>query len=88
MCSLPGGTTARAVRYDVKAMSSPGLISVVLAPFARRGLMLDVLQARRDGELTLIEITVNEMPYELLPGCEAALRQVIGIVQVEVVPAS
>ena len=88
MCSLPGCATARAVRYDVTAISSPGLISVVVAPFARRGLILDVVQARREGELTLIEITVNEMPPELLPGCEAALRQMIGIVQVEVVPPS
>ena len=86
MCPLPDCPTARAVRCDVTAVSSPGLVSVVLAPFARRGLMLDIVRARRDGELTLIEITVNEMPSALLPGCEAALRQVIGVLQVEVVP--
>ncbi len=88
MCSLPGGPTARAVRYDVTATSSPGVINVVLAPFARRGLILDVVHAHRDGELTLIEITVNEMPFELRRGCEAALRQMIAVLQVGVAPNS
>ena len=86
MRSLSADPTTRAVRYDVTASSSPGLLSGVLAPFARRSLIPDAVRASREGETTFVEITLNEMPVELLGGCEASLRQLIGVLQVEVMP--
>lgn len=79
---LSGDPPARPVRYDVRAVSGPGLLNALLAPFSRRGLDLDLLRARRYGDVTVAEITVTEMPSVLLAGCEADLRRVIGVLQV------
>ncbi len=75
----------RAVRYDVTALSGPGLLGAVLAPFARRSLVPDSVRASRGGETMVVEIVLNEMPAELLAGCEANLRQLIDVVHVGVV---
>ncbi len=74
----------RAIRYDVTALSSPGLLSTVLGPFARRSLIPDSVKACRDGETTVVEIVLNEMPAELLVGCEANLRQLVDVLHVGV----
>lgn len=84
MRSLSETPAARAVRYDVTALSSPGLVSLILSPFARRSLIPDIVQATRHGDTTIVEVTLNEMPTELLAGCEASLRQLIDVLQVAV----
>ena len=86
MRSLSGDPPTFAIRYDVTAFSSPGLLSTVLAPFARRGLVPDSLRADHDGEITVVEVVLNEMPAALLIGCTANLRQLIGVLQVKVMP--
>ena len=82
---LSGDPPARSVRYDVRAVSGPGLLNALLAPFSRRGLDLDLLRARRYGDTTITEITVNEMPSAFLAGCEADLRRVIGVLHVSTI---
>ena len=72
------------VRYDVRALSSPGLLSTVLAPFARRSLIPNTIRAIRDGDTTVVEIVLEEMPAGLRSGCEASLRQLVDVVHVGV----
>ncbi len=76
------------VRYDVTALSSPGLLSTVLAPFARRSLIPDLVRASREGETTVVEIVLQEMPAQLRAGCEANLRQLVDVVRVGVMSVS
>ncbi len=73
------------IRYDVTALSSPGLLSAVLAPFARRSLIPDSVRARRDGESTVVEIVLDGMSDEQRAGCEANLRQLVDVLHVGVV---
>ncbi len=78
------GPPTCAIRYDVTALSSPGLLGAVLAPFARRSLVPDSVRASRGSETMVVEIFLNEMPTELLAGCEANLRQLVDVVHVGV----
>ena len=82
------GPPTCAIRYDVTALSAPGLLSKILAPFARRSLTPDSVRTRRDGETTVVEIVLNEMPAELRAGCEANLRQMVDVVHVGIMAVS
>ncbi len=89
MCSPSGdGPPTCSVRYDVTAWSSSGLLSTVLAPFARRSLIPDSVRASRNGDTTVVEIVLDEMPVGLRAGCEANLRQLVDVVHVGVMSTS
>ena len=53
-------------------------------PFARRSLIPDSVRASRNGDTTVVEIVLDEMPAGLRAGCEANLRQLVDVVHVGV----
>ena len=67
-----------AVHFSLSADASPGLLSRLLEPFARRDLIPDEVAARCSGAVMEVEIAV-QMPAEMLPYVQGNLRQVIGL---------
>ncbi len=68
-----------AVRFQVDADASPGLLPRLLQPFARRDLVPDHLHAvHADGVLT-VGIGMVAMPIEMVHLVEGNLRQVVGV---------
>lgn len=68
-----------AVRFQVDADASPGLLPRLLQPFARRDLVPDDLHAvHADGVLT-VGIGMAAMPIEMVHLVEGNLRQVVGV---------
>jgi hypothetical protein len=68
-----------AVRFSLSADSSPGLLSRLLEPFARRDLIPDEVAARCSGAVLEVEIALAAMPAEMLSYVEGNLRQVVGL---------
>ena len=71
-----------AVRFEVDADASPGLLSRLLQPFARRDLVPDDLHAVHADGLMQVCIGLAAMPREMVHLVEGNLRQVIGVRQV------
>jgi hypothetical protein len=67
------------VRFLLMADPEPGLLPRLLAPFARRGLIPDLVLARRAGDALAVEIAMDAMPGEMLHLVEGNLRQVVGL---------
>ena len=74
----------RTVRFELLADAEPGLLSRVLAPFARRNLVPDRMRARREGLSMLVEVGMDAMPSEMLHLVEGNLRQIVGIQRLSV----
>jgi len=72
-----------AARFTVLAEASPGLLSRILQPFAKRDLVPDALRATRQGEAMRTEITLNAMPQEMVHLVAGNLGQIIGVQRVE-----
>lgn len=68
-----------AVRFMLDADVSPGLLSRLLQPFARRDLVPDRMWSHRSGETLHVEIAMEEMPCETVHLVEGNLRQVVGV---------
>lgn len=75
----------RAVRFELLADASAGLLPRILAPFARRDLAPDQVRARRIGEVMQTSVTLDAMPAGMVHVVEGNLRQIIGMRRVEVV---
>jgi hypothetical protein len=58
---------------------SPGLLSRLLQPFARRDLVPDRMWSHRSGETLHIEIAMDAMPGDVVHMVEGNLRQVVGV---------
>jgi hypothetical protein len=82
---VPDESACRAVSYEMLADAEPGLLPRALAPFARRNLIPDRLQASRDGALVKLEIAMDAMPLKMLHLVEGNLRQIVGVQRVAVV---
>jgi len=67
------------VRFLLDADSSPGLLSRLLQPYAKRDLTPDRMWAHRAGDTMHIEIAMEEMPAEVVHLVEGNLRQVVGV---------
>lgn len=67
------------VRFSLSADASPGLLSRLLEPFAKRDLIPDEVAARRNGAVMEVEIALADMPAEMLRYVEGNLRQVVGV---------
>jgi acetolactate synthase small subunit len=67
------------VRFSVVAEASPGLLPRLLAPFARRDLTPDSIEAWRSGEEMHVELAMAAMPAEMVHLIEGNLRQVVGV---------
>jgi hypothetical protein len=67
------------VRFLLDADSSPGLLSRLLQPYAKRDLIPDRMWSHRSGETMHIEIAMEAMPAEVVHLVEGNLRQVVGV---------
>jgi hypothetical protein len=67
------------VRFLLDADSSPGLLSRLLQPYAKRDLIPDRMWSHRSGDVTHVEIAMEAMPAEAVHLVEGNLRQVIGV---------
>ena len=71
-----------AVRFMVDAEASPGLLSRLLQPFARRDLTPDRMWSHRNADSMHVEIALQDMPAEMVHLVEGNLLQVVGVRQV------
>ena len=67
------------VRFMVDADASPGLLSRLLQPFAKRDITPDRMWSHRNAETMHIEFAVHALPAEYAHMIEGNLRQVIGV---------
>jgi hypothetical protein len=67
------------VRFTLVAEASPGLLSRLLLPFAKRDLTPDTLESVRAGDDLRIEFYMHAMPAEMVHVVEGNLRQVVGV---------
>lgn len=70
-------------RFTVIAEASPGLLSRVLQPFAKRDLTPDSLRATREGEVMRAEVALTAMPLGMVHLVAGNLGQIIGVRRVE-----
>jgi hypothetical protein len=67
------------VRFLLDADSSPGLLSRLLQPYAKRDLIPDRMWSHRSGETVHVEIAMEAMPAEVVHLIEGNLRQIVGV---------
>lgn len=70
------------VRFMVDAEPSPGLLSRLLQPFAKRDLVLDRMWSHHGNGVLHVELAMDAVPVEYVPLLEGNLRQVIGVMNV------
>lgn len=70
-------------RFTVTADATPGLLSRVLEPFAKRDLIPDAVRANREGEALRAEIALHAMPLGMVHLVAGNLGQIIGVRRVE-----
>ena len=75
----------RSVAFELLADAEAGLLSSVLVPFARRGLMPDQFRSRRIGRAVHAAVVVEAMPAGMVHLVEGNLRKIVGMRRVEVV---
>ena len=71
-----------AVRFQVDADASPGLLPRLLQPFARRDLVPDHFRAVHADGVVTVGIRMAAMPAEMVHLIEGNLRQIVGVRQV------
>lgn len=69
----------QSVRFLLDADSSPGLLSRLLQPYAKRDLVPDRMWAHRSGDTMHVEIAMEAMPSDVVHLVEGNLRQVVGV---------
>ena len=67
------------VRFLLDADVSPGLLSRLLQPYAKRDLVPDRMWSHRSGDAIHVEIAMEAMPVEMVPLVEGNLLQVVGV---------
>jgi len=67
------------VRFLLDADVSPGLLSRLLQPYAKRDLVPDRMWSHRAGDTMHVEIAMEAMPAEVVHLVEGNLSQVIGV---------
>ncbi len=71
--------------FHLVADTSPGLLPRLLQPLAKRDLVADTFHARREGEVTLVEMALHAMPAGVVHLVAGNLGQVVGVREVRVV---
>lgn len=84
MSDLPM-TELVAARFLVTAEASPGLLSRLLQPLAKRDLTADAVHAVRLGDDMRAELVLDAMPAEMVHLVAGNLGQVFGVLSVETV---
>ena len=69
------------VRFVLLAEVSPGLLSRLLQPLAKRDLVPDLVSARREGEAMRVEIALDAMPAGMVHLVAGNLAQVVGVLE-------
>ena len=72
-----------AARFTITADATPGLLSRVLEPFAKRDLIPDAVRANREGDALRAEIALHAMPLGMVHLVAGNLGQIIGVHRVE-----
>jgi len=75
----PAERTEVSVRFLLDADASPGLLSRLLQPYAKRDLVPDRMWSHRSGDTMHVEIAMEAMPAEVVHLVEGNLRQVVGV---------
>jgi len=70
-------------RFTLLAEPYPGLLPRLLQPFAKRGLVPDLFEMRREGDRLLVEITCSAMPAAIVHLVAGNLAQVIGVTELQ-----
>lgn len=68
-----------AARFMLDADPEPGLLSRVMEPFAKRGLVPDRMWAHRGAEAMHVEVALDDAPAEVLALIEGNLGQLVGL---------
>jgi hypothetical protein len=76
------------VRFLLDADASPGLLSRLLQPYAKRDLVPDRMWSHRAGDTMHVEIAMEAMPAEVVHLVEGNLLQVVGVRNVSQVARS
>ncbi len=78
--------TASAVSasFHVLADTCPGLLPRLLQPLAKRDLVADAFHARREGDVTHVEMALHAVPAAMVHLVAGNLGQVVGVREVRV----
>ena len=68
-------------RFVLLAEPSPGLLSRLMQPLAKRDLVPDLVLARREGEAIRVEIALDAMPTGMVHLVQGNLGQVVGVIE-------
>ena len=71
--------------FHVLADTCPGLLPRLLQPLAKRDLVADAFHARREGDVTRVEVALHAMPAGMVHLVAGNLDQVVGVREVRVV---
>jgi hypothetical protein len=77
--TTPEQPSAVFVRFLLDADASPGLLSRLLQPYAKRDLIPDRMWSHRTGDTVHVEIAMEAMPAEIVHLVEGNLLQVVGV---------
>lgn len=66
-------------RFVLDAEPEPGLLSRVMEPFAKRGLVPDRMWAHRGVDAMHVEVALESAPDEMVHLIEGNLRQIVGL---------
>ncbi|SFK96179.1 hypothetical protein [Falsiroseomonas stagni] len=83
MSDFLDGDSLVAARFTVSADASPGLLSRILQPFAKRDLIPDLVRATREGDVIRAEVALHAMPLGMVHLVAGNLGQIIGVRRVE-----
>jgi hypothetical protein len=75
----PEQPSAVFVRFMLDADPSPGLLSRLLQPYAKRDLVPDRMWSHRAGDTMHVEIAMEAMPAEVVHLVEGNLSQIVGV---------
>lgn len=68
-----------AVQFTLTVDIDPGLLPRLLQPFAKRDLIPDRFESRRNGNLMRIDIAMTAMPAEMVHLVAGNLNQTVGV---------
>lgn len=77
--TIPEQPSTVFVRFLLDADCSPGLLSRLLQPYAKRDLVPDRMWSHRVGNTIHVEIAMEAMPAEVVHLVEGNLLQVVGV---------
>jgi len=69
------------VTFEVLCCAEPGMLGRCLAPFAKRDLVPDLVQSRREGDVLRVTLGMAAMPDGEVHLVEGNLRQIIGVLE-------